>query len=252
LTQSKLSFLEMHSMPTPETNEIAKPEMVIDAKPAVPSLTLPPPESTNPGTCPTCSIPSVATARPSNFIYALGRIEPRFPRISVEKELAQAAGQTETAGLTDRQVLRKVLSEPRNRYVARQLCWVMTIFGLEKYIVFPRQPSDLDLLIEALRHGPEAGALDVVIGVAGPIAPPDLCNGLSLPIVIFDQVYSFDRESLMKAIPRPENAGKEFDASAAEVLDRVLAAADNAGANDEHRALNYLAVLLNVISGTCR
>jgi hypothetical protein len=230
-------------MSTPEPNEITKPtEMVIDAKPALPAPAVPPPESAKLGTCPTCSIPSVATARPSNFVYALGRIEPRFPRISVEKELAQAAGQTETASLTDRQALRKVLLEPHNRYLARQLCWVMTISGLEKYIVLPRQPSDLDLLVEALRPEPEAGALDVVIGVMGPIAPPDLCNGLSLPIIIFDQFYSFDRKSLIKEIPRPEKAGKEFDASAAEVLDRILAAADNAGANDEHRALNYLVV----------
>jgi PatG C-terminal len=230
-------------MPIPEANEIAKPpEIVTDTTPALPSVAPPPPESAKSGTCPTCSIPSVATGRPSNFIYAIGRIEPRFPRISVEKELAQAAGQTETASLTDRQALRKVLLEPRNRYVARQLCWVMTILGLEKYIVLPRQPSDLDLLVEALRPEPEAGALDVAIGVLGPIAPPDLCNGLSLPIVIFDQFYSFAREALIKTIPRPDKAGKEFDASAAEVLDRILAATDNAGVNDEHRAVNYLAV----------
>src|SRR5216683_1179086 len=97
-------------MPTPEPNEIAKPsEMVIDTKTTLPPPALPAPESARSGTCPTCSIPSVATARPSNFVYALGRIEPRFPRISVEKELAQAAGQTETASLTDRQALRKIL-----------------------------------------------------------------------------------------------------------------------------------------------
>jgi hypothetical protein len=118
----------------------------------------------------------------------------------------------------------------------------MTISGLEKYIVFPRQPSDLDLLVEALRPEPDEGALDLVIGVMGPLAPPDLCNGLLLPVVIFDQFYSFDRRSLLKAIPRPESAGKEFDASAAEVLDRILGATDNAGASDEDRAVNYLAV----------
>jgi PatG Domain len=35
----------------------------------------------------------------SAYVYALGRIEPRFPRLSVEKEYAQAAGRAETAGL---------------------------------------------------------------------------------------------------------------------------------------------------------
>ena len=37
----------------------------------------------------------------SAYVYALGRIEPRFPRLSVEKEYAQATGRAETAGLTD-------------------------------------------------------------------------------------------------------------------------------------------------------
>jgi PatG Domain len=59
---------------------------------------------------------------PSAYIYALGRIEPRFPRLSAEKEYAQATGRAETAGLTDRQALQSVLSQPENRYLARQLC----------------------------------------------------------------------------------------------------------------------------------
>jgi hypothetical protein len=64
-----------------------------------------------------------------------------------------------------------------------------------------------------------------------------------LPVVAFDQVYSFDRDALLKGIPRPEQIAPEaFAAAAAELLDRVLQMADNAGATDEHRALNYLAV----------
>ncbi len=43
-----------------------------------------------------------------------------------------------------------------------------------------------------------------MIGMRGPIAPPELCNGLMVPIVVFDQIYSFDRDALIKAIPRPE------------------------------------------------
>jgi hypothetical protein len=181
-------------------------------------------------------------AAPSGYIYALGRIEPRFSRLSVEKELAQATSRVETAGLTDRQTLHKVLSQPNNRYLARQLCWVMNISGLEIYIVVPRIPSDLDLLVESLRPAPDLGALDAVIGTKGPIAQPDMCNGLSVPIVIFDQLYSFDRESLLMSIPPPKNGTQGFGAAAAEMLDRIFAMTDNAGATDEHRALNYLAV----------
>ncbi|HXJ92235.1 MAG TPA: hypothetical protein VMT20_05080 [Terriglobia bacterium] len=182
------------------------------------------------------------TSSPS-YIYALGRIEPRFPKISVEKEFAQALGRDNVAGLTDRQALRAALSKPENRYLVRQLCWVMTIEGLETYIVGPRDPADFSLLVEALRPTPQPWDLDCVIGVRGPIAQPEMCNGLMVPIVVFDQIYSFDRDSLIKAIPRPkETSAKEFAPAAEELFDRIMQMTDNAGATDGNRALNYLAV----------
>jgi hypothetical protein len=75
-----------------------------------------------------------------------------------------------------------------------------------------------------------------------------MCNGLMVPIVVFDQLYSFDRDSLIKAIPRPEKTpAKEFAAAAEELFDRIMQMTDNAGATDEHRALNYLAVRYSAI-----
>jgi hypothetical protein len=181
--------------------------------------------------------------QPPPWVYAIGRIEPRFPRLSVEKEFAQATGRSDTKGLTDRQALQSVLSKPENRYLARQLCWVMTIEGLETYILVPRDPADISLLVDALRANPTPTDLDVVIGAKGPIAPPEVCNGLMVPMLAFDQIYSFDRETLIKAIPRPEKAPqKEFAAAAGELFDRIMQMTDNAGATDEHRAMNYIAV----------
>jgi hypothetical protein len=56
-------------------------------------------------------------------------------------------------------------------------------------------------------------------------------------------LYSFKRNDLLKAIPKPKNAkGSQFDTAAAEVFDRIIQLTDNAGATDEHRALNYLAM----------
>ena len=205
----------------------------------------------SPQACSTCGpVPAAngATATTPNYIYAIGRIEARFPRPSVEKEFAQATGRADTAGLTDRQALQRVLSQRQNRYLTRQLCWVMTIEGLETYILVPRDPADLDLLVEALRATPSPMDLDCVIGVQGPIAPPQMCNGLMVPIVVFDQIYSFDRDALIKAIPKPEKtSAKEFAPAAEEVFDRIMQMTDNAGATDEHRALNYLAVRYQAI-----
>jgi hypothetical protein len=195
--------------------------------------------------------PNGSGPAPRTYIYTVGSIEPRFPNLSVEKEFAQVTGRANTAGLTDRQALQQVLSERRNRYLARQLCWVHTIAGMETYLLFPRDPADFDLLVESLRPAPRATDLDVVIGVRGPIAPPQLCNGLQVPIVGFTQVYSFDVESFIRSIPRPDTIPEpQFAPVAEEVFGRIMQATDNAGATDEHRALNYLATRYPAIYAT--
>jgi hypothetical protein len=193
--------------------------------------------------------PAVAPSAPpletltASYVYALGRVDPRFPSLSVEKEFAQATGRAETAGLTDRAALHRILSDRQNRYLGRQLCYVFTVEGVEAYILQPRIPTDIDLLVEAIRPAPRATDVDLVIGVRGPIAPPELCNGLMVPVVVFDHIYSFDVDSFIKAIPRPEKmAATEFEHAAEELFSRVMQTADNAGTMDEHRALNYCAV----------
>jgi hypothetical protein len=225
-----------------------------DASASVASAARPAASSLTPQACPTCGTAPAAnsgTAAVPSYVYAIGRIETRFPRPSVEKEFAQATGRAETAGLTDRQAIQKVLSQRQNRYLVRQLCWVMTIEGLETYILAPREPADLDLLVEALRATPSPMDLDCVIGLRGPIAPPEMCNGLMVPIVVFDQIYSFDRDSLLKSIPKPEKtSAKEFAATTEELFDRIMQMADNAGATDEHRAANYLTVRYPAIYNT--
>ena len=217
---------------------------------ALPGGTSPFPEvlpQTGNGTCSHCGNPKSVEASGAHsamsFVYAIGNIESRFPSLSVEKEFAQATGRADTGGLTDRKALKKVLAERENRYLLRQLCWVFTVEGLETYLLLPRDPADLDLLAEAVRDKPDPGDMDVVIGLRGPIAPPEMCNGLMVPIVIFDQIYSFDRDSFIESIPKQEDTEDDaYQAASEELFDRIMQLADNAGATDEHRALNYLAV----------
>lgn len=230
-----------------EQNERNTPSFNVsldEAETPVPPLVsrgLTPSSQNEAGKCASCG--DLSTAHSPSFIYALGRIEPRIPRPSVEKEFVQAIGRANTAGLTDRQSLHAVISQRQNRYLARQLCWLLTIEGLETYLLFPRDPADLDLLVEAVRPIPSPLDLDLVIGVRGPIAPPEMCSGLMIPMVGVDQIYSFDRDSLIKSIPRPEKtSAKEFAPVADEIFTRITQLADNSGATDEHRALNYLSV----------
>ena len=185
------------------------------------------------------------------YVYAVGGVEPRFPSLAVEKEFAQATGRAETAGLTDRQALHAVLAQRANRYLARQLCYVLTIEGLETYLLQPRDPVDLELLIEAVRPVPQATDVDVVIGVRGPLAPPELCNGLMVPIVVFNQLYAFDSEALIRSIPRPRRVlAARFRPTAEELFMRIVQLADNTGMTDAHRALNYLVVRYPAIYAT--
>jgi cyclic patellamide precursor peptide PatG len=236
-------------MEQPEANERATAQSVGESSVSAPATSAPIPSASVLAAqgCPTCGAAPVTNgATAPSYVYAVGTIEAQFGKESVEKEFAQAigrAGRAETARLTDRQVLQKVLSQRENRYLARQLCWVMTIKGLETYILIPRDSSDLDLFIEAVRATPTPGDLDVVIGTRGPIAPPEMCNGLMVPMVLVDQMYSFHKRELLDAIPKPEKiSAREFAAAAEEVFDRIMQMADNAGATDEHRAANYSAL----------
>ncbi len=188
----------------------------------------------------------------NSYVYALGRINARFPRVAIEKEFAQATGREgkKNVGLTNQKALHSVLSDRENRYLVRELCWVLTIEGLDTYILHPRDPVDYDMLVEAIRPAPSPMDTDVVIGVLGPIAPPEMCNGLMVPIVGFDQIYSFDRPSFLDALKekRPETIPEEeFTSAAEELFERILQTADNAGATDEHRAMNYLACRYDAI-----
>jgi hypothetical protein len=201
------------------------------------------PQGVTAAACPSCAAAQQdgQIAGPPPCIYVIGHIEPRFPQLSIEKEARQATARA-GAGGTDREVMARLLQDPANKYLVRRLCWVLSVQGVETYMLVPRD-GDYQPLVDAYRAEPKPGDLELVIGVRGPLSNPDICNGLIVPIVIFDQIYAFDRDTLLRSIPRLEKADPEkFIAAAAAMLDRILEQSDNAGATDADRALNYLAV----------
>jgi hypothetical protein len=175
---------------------------------------------------------------PPSFVYAIGKISARFPSIDIEKELAQVVRGSETASLTDQQVLHQVLSQPENAYLAREMCWVFSAQGVESFIIVPRSGVELSELIAALGLGSAEGATTVVVGSRGFQVPASACAGLTLPGVVASKIYSFNIDELVKSLPLKENelnAGKEL-------LDRITHLIDNVGDIDEHRAVNYLSL----------
>ena len=187
------------------------------------------------GTCSTCG--GSAAAATSSFVYALGRVEPRFPSLSVEKEFAQAVGRAHTAKLADRQAIHTVLTQPENAYLIRQLCWVFTIEGIDSYVVVPPGSEEARYLVEALRPSPRDGDIDVVIGSLGPPLGGRACNGLMLPSVALTQIYSFNVDELVAQLPRPKEVGEAAFKAAVQTL---LQLTENPGVRPDHRAINYL------------
>lgn len=191
---------------------------------------------------------------PQPLVYAIGKVEPQVPSVAIQKELDQAISQIDTSGQTDREAVCSALESRHNRYLARQLCFTFNVGNVPTYLLVARDPADVELFVEATRPRPQASDLDIIIGQRGPVTPPQVCNGIGLPMVITDQIYSFDRESLVQSIPRPEtisaNDEDQFRASAAELFDRMLQSTDNSGAQDEHRAINYLAMRYPAIYAT--
>ncbi len=188
----------------------------------------------------------IADSDDPSYVYALGQLDARFPSLGVEKEFDQRAALIDTTGLTERQILKRVISDDENSYLVRSFCWLLLVQGLETYVLVPRDPQDYAALRDSYREYPAGDEVDVVIGMRGPIAPPELCNGVAVPIVMFDKVYSFTRQTLVDSIPIPESVTDDqtqhFRQVAGGVFDRIVYLADNAGGVDEHRALNYLVV----------
>lgn len=174
------------------------------------------------------------------FVFAIGRLYPTFPNKSIEQEYIYAYEEYKAEGPPNA-LFYQVLSQGHNLYIAKQVCWVLQIEGVDAYIVKPKSDVELYYFIASLK--PENfGELkyDVIIGKRGPIAPADTCNGLQLPTVVCDLSYDFTFNqfvaNVQAAIPGIPIAVVQ------NMLQQMLQVSDNAGETDAHRAINYLTI----------
>lgn len=190
--------------------------------------------------CPTCAPTPLTSPAESSYVYVIGEIDWRFPDASLENEFHQVRHATNVEGLTQQEIEKKILAE--NRYLARQVCWVMRSQTVETYVLLPRDTADYARFVAGLRPNTR-NDYDLVIGVRNGPAPPDTCGGLSVDLVFVDQIYSFNRDILLDEIKKPPKANaQEFANSSREVFDLIQQMGDNQGNQDRHRAGNYLAV----------
>lgn len=180
---------------------------------------------------------STNSSAPS-YIYAIGNIRPAYTSFSLEMVFNQAVAHSKTSS-PDYALQFEVLSQGENVYITREMCWIMQSGGVDAYIVKPRTYLELFNMVEAIEptQVQSIRRYDVVIGPRGPIAPPELCSGLQLPLVVCNQLYSFLFDEFVAAISTATGVAHE---DAASMFFEMLQVGDNVGETDEHRAINYV------------
>jgi hypothetical protein len=193
----------------------------------------------------------------TNFVYVLGSVDIQFPDQSIYWEL-QEIGRTlkisepkdSKAKLPNGDSLRRwhyeVLKTPEARYIARQVCWVLTVERQPAYYLMLSDMHDLDSLIEYLSY--DENDLGLFVGSSS-LQPVEFSCGFKAPILEVVQLRIFTEKQLLdyfeeasvdqktdKKTPKPSsNDLKRF-------FNRIVQSADNFGDTDAWRALNYLAV----------
>ena len=181
------------------------------------------------------------------FVFALGQIQSESSNKGIEHEmnrLKERIGGENFKGLTVPEEKKKLFTMQDARYLVRDVCWRFEIEKLPVYLLIPRYPDMIDKFIDAMRPVPANDDIDLIIGTLGPVKK---CGTLTLPIVIVDHLYSFDKDEfmkdLMKTVGRKKGIKEDQFKNTAEVLFRYLIQlADNVGVSDRDRAVNYLSV----------
>src|SRR5262245_45865837 len=78
-----------------------------------------------------CGAPRASTrgtAGLQSYVWAIGKIRPAFPSLSVKKEYDQAVIPLRTR-LPDYALPFAVLTQGQNLYIAREMCWILQIDG---------------------------------------------------------------------------------------------------------------------------
>jgi Subtilase family/PatG C-terminal len=163
-------------------------------------------------------------------------------------------GSTGAAGSTG-----KDRAKPGPRYIARQLCWMLTVEDEPAYYLALRDWRDLDYLIACLAE-PDGDDLTLLVGSSS-LTPVEACPGVSAPVLQVEQVSPYKADDLIdwckdalasaakqnhapttrrrRAFLPPSLSPQELFTS---LFRRVVQAADNFGDTDQWRALNFLAV----------
>jgi len=179
------------------------------------------------------------------WVYAIGRLVPRFPDLGAEKEFAQAAGGVAANELVGTDQLRAVLSRPENAYLARLMCWVFVASDVEVFILGCGNTEQATRLVQALPAPEDTDrTVQAVVGAGGPAHPGDPCAATGLPMVSVDHMLTFTVDEFLDALIADIDDEHKDDArrAANDLFARLTRRSGNWGLTDEDRARNYAAL----------
>jgi hypothetical protein len=181
------------------------------------------------------------------FVYALGRLDVRFPSVGFEREFQQRSARSAGDATGPRGPrLRQVLES--NGHLARRMCYLLMIGGAPAYVVAPAASYMLPEVMNAVERIGREDSWCLVIGRRGPITSPGSCGGVMAPIVACDQIYAFSGDEwygslegqLEPVFTAKRVTRKDFGPLARDLFSQVVQSTENLGASDAHRAVNYL------------
>jgi hypothetical protein len=195
--------------------------------------------------CADCASRSASTEQ---YVYAIGRIDVRFPSLGIEREFQQR--ERALQDLPQQRNARILAVLEKNPHLATRVSYVFLVGGTPVYALSPSIGSLKESFFGALARSHETDHFAVVIGRVGGFNSPASSGGLLLSQVSVDQLYAFSApewaEDLTK-VAQPALESRKVDAahfrSVAEGIFReVTTLPENMGLSDGHRALNYLLV----------
>jgi hypothetical protein len=206
-----------------------------------------------PQDCPCGQAATAAVPAAAVYVFGLGRIRASVSSLVIGAELQQANWLNDAATGAALQYL--ILSQPRNLYIARNMCWILQINAaqaiqngtpidtfVDSYVLLPQTNVEMSTLISALHplSSPTDVRYTIVQGIQGPLANPSMCNGLQLPTVLVSSIKNWTRSAFISQIQVAANVDT-LD-HAALLFDQMLQASGNTGNTAEYRAVNWLAV----------
>jgi hypothetical protein len=168
----------------------------------------------------------------SAFVYAIGLLRPVFGTEDLQQEYLAATKQLEVPTDDYYKVFNTIetphdnpaLSYRRYRYIAEKMCWVLSINNVDTFIVIPASQLELDSFIDSLQDTSQT-VYSTIIGALGPIAPPQYCANMSLPLAICQYIDFSTENATTKLMLKPTD-----------------------GTSDTDRAINFLACNFTAIS----